>query len=204
MASFQKELPLFKFWVFSKIRLPSLFVFVHSILLYSLIDRADSLGQGAQDGHLDFHTAPELCFVLLSSLLLYISSETMQAVRSCSDHRTTQLLSQLLCRTVTKTNVCSSAVGKQLKQKSNSQAQLYLLDLFWANLWVQHHLPPHDLAWTLLFFLQPPHFRNGISWSCLSKLCSDLDVCHTDWNRRMRELRPSFSSCCSPAVVARI
>ena len=94
---FQKELPLSRFWIFSKIRPPSLFVFVHSVLLYSLIDRADCLGQWAQDGHLDFHTAPES--VLLNSLLLYISSETMQAVRSCSDHCTTQLLSQLLCRT---------------------------------------------------------------------------------------------------------
>ena len=50
-----------------------------------------------------------------------------------------------------KDNVRSSAVGKQLKQKkSNSLAQLHLptLDLFWANLRVQHHLPPLDLACT--------------------------------------------------------
>ena len=48
-------------------------------------------------------------------------------------------------------NVCSSTVGKQLKQKkSNSQAQLSLpaLDLFWADLWVQLHLPPLGLART--------------------------------------------------------
>ena len=48
-----------------------------------------------------------------------------------------------------KDNVCSSASGKQLKQKkSNSQAQLHLpaLHLFWANLWVQQHLPPLDFA----------------------------------------------------------
>ena len=59
-----------------------------------------------------------------------------------SDHRTTQLLSQLLCRTVTK-SVRSSAVGKQLKQKkSNSPAQLHLLalDLFWASFFVRVQL----------------------------------------------------------------
>ena len=40
---------------------------------------------------------------------------------------------------------------KQVKQKkSNSQAPLHLsaLDLFYANLWVQHHLPLLHLAWT--------------------------------------------------------
>ena len=40
---------------------------------------------------------------------------------------------------------------KQVKQKkSKSQAQLHLpvLDLFCANLWVQHHLPLLHLAWT--------------------------------------------------------
>ena len=50
-----------------------------------------------------------------------------------------------------KDNVRSSVVGKQLKQKkSNTQAQLHLpaLDLFWASLWVQHHLSPLDFAWT--------------------------------------------------------
>ena len=51
-----------------------------------------------------------------------------------------------------KDNVRSSAVEKQLTQKkSNSQAQrLHLpnLDLFWAEMRVQHHLPPLDLAWT--------------------------------------------------------
>ena len=50
-----------------------------------------------------------------------------------------------------KDNVRSCAVWKQLKQKkSNSQAQLHLpaLDLFWPNCWVQHHLPPLDLACT--------------------------------------------------------
>ena len=53
-----------------------------------------------------------------------------------SDHRTTQLLSQLLSQEQSyKDNVRSSAAGKQLKQKkSNSQAQL--------------HLPALDLAWT--------------------------------------------------------
>ena len=51
-----------------------------------------------------------------------------------------------------KDSVCSSAVGKQLKQKKcNSLAQLHLpaLDLFWANFRVQHHVPPLDLAWTM-------------------------------------------------------
>ena len=50
---------------------------------------------------------------------------------------------------VTKNDVCSSTVEKQLRQKkSNFQAQLHLhtLDLFWANLRVQHHLPPLDIA----------------------------------------------------------
>ena len=31
------------------------------MLLYVHTDHKDYLGQGAQDGHLDFHTAPELC-----------------------------------------------------------------------------------------------------------------------------------------------
>ena len=51
-----------------------------------------------------------------------------------------------------KGNVRSSAVGKQLKQKkSNSQAELHLpaLDLFWANLWVQH-------LWVLLLISLGP------------------------------------------------
>ena len=49
-----------------------------------------------------------------------------------------------------KDNVRSPAVEKQLRQKkSNFQAQLHLLlSSVWANLRVQHHLPPLDLAWT--------------------------------------------------------
>ena len=65
-----------------------------------------------------------------------------------SDHRTTVPTAM---HNSHKDNVRSSAVGKQLKQKkSSSQAQLHLpaLDLFCANLRVQHHLPPLDLAWT--------------------------------------------------------
>ena len=83
------------------------------------------------------------------------TTKCYSSVRSalCSNYCTTQLLSQLLCRTESQRQglYCSSAVGKQLKQKkSTSLAQLHLpaLDLFWANLWVQHHLPPLDLAWT--------------------------------------------------------
>ena len=51
-----------------------------------------------------------------------------------------------------KDNFRSSAAGKQLlmQKKSSSQAELHLptLDLFWANLRVQHHLPALDLVWT--------------------------------------------------------
>ena len=50
-----------------------------------------------------------------------------------------------------KDNVRSSAVEKQLKQKkSDFQDQLHLhtVDLLRANLRVQHHLAPLDLAWT--------------------------------------------------------
>ena len=32
-----------------------------SMLLYVHRDHEDYKGQGAQDGHLDFHTAPDLC-----------------------------------------------------------------------------------------------------------------------------------------------
>ena len=32
-----------------------------SMSLYVRRDRTDYLGRGAQDGHVDFHTAPELC-----------------------------------------------------------------------------------------------------------------------------------------------
>ena len=35
-------------------------VLVQCCFSYILIDLEDCLGQGAQDGHLDFHTAPEL------------------------------------------------------------------------------------------------------------------------------------------------
>ena len=35
--------------------------FLRSMLLYVHIDRKVYWGRGAQDGHLDFHTAPELC-----------------------------------------------------------------------------------------------------------------------------------------------
>ena len=48
-------------------------------------------------------------------------------------------------------NVRSFAVEKRLKQKKSkplAQQHLLALYLFWANLWVQHHLPPLDLAWT--------------------------------------------------------
>ena len=38
------------------------------MLLYGHIDLKDYWGRGAQDGHLDFHTALELC----SLMLLYI------------------------------------------------------------------------------------------------------------------------------------
>ena len=34
------------------------------MLLYDHRDCTDYLGRGAQDGHLDFHTAPELCTLL--------------------------------------------------------------------------------------------------------------------------------------------
>ena len=46
----------------------------------------------------------------------------------------------------------TTAVYNNLKQKRSPtfRAQLYLPahDLFWANLRVQHHLPPLDPAWT--------------------------------------------------------
>ena len=58
-----------------------------------------------------------------------------------SDHRTTQMLSQLLCRTRDtlavqshKDNVRSSAVGKQLQQKKSNYLSL-----------AQHHIPDLDL-----------------------------------------------------------
>jgi len=52
-----------------------------------------------------------------------------------------------------KDNVRSSAFEEQqMQNKSSFQAQLHLptLDLFWANLGVQHHLPPLDLLWANL------------------------------------------------------
>ena len=57
-------------------------------------------------------------------------------------------------RLVTQPLMRSSAVEKQLKQKKSnfqSPAPPPALELFWANLRVQHHLPPLDLAWTLFF-----------------------------------------------------
>ena len=71
--------------------------------------------------------------------------------------------------------VHSSAIGKQLKQKSNSLAQHHLpaLDLFWASFSVLEspaHLPSLDLAWTLsvadaslglLFFIAVSCVRRG-------------------------------------------
>ena len=36
-------------------------VHVHLMLLYVHRDRTDCLGRGAQDVHLDFHTAPDIC-----------------------------------------------------------------------------------------------------------------------------------------------
>ena len=59
-----------------------------------------------------------------------------------------------------KDNVCWSAVEKQLMQKkSNFHAQLHLpiLDIFWANLKVQHHLPH---SWSRL----DPQKRLTSSW----------------------------------------
>ena len=51
-----------------------------------------------------------------------------------------------------KDNVRSTAVEEQLKQKKSNfmnPAPLPVLDLSWALLRVQHHLPPLHLAWTL-------------------------------------------------------
>ena len=40
------------------------------VLLYVHRDHKDYSGRGAQDGHLDFHTAPELCKTMLSAALV--------------------------------------------------------------------------------------------------------------------------------------
>ena len=53
---------------------------IGSVLLYVYRDHTDCLGRGAQDGHLDFHTAPELVkmtktrilYILPLSVLLFV------------------------------------------------------------------------------------------------------------------------------------
>ena len=53
---------------------------------------------------------------------------------------------------VTRTMSVAPLLRNNLKQRGSPTfaAQLHLTahDLFWANLRVQHHLPPLDLAWT--------------------------------------------------------
>ena len=53
-----------------------------SVLLYVHKDSTDYLGRGAQDVHLDFHTAPDLC---VSSVLLYVRRDS--TVRTIRDIR---------------------------------------------------------------------------------------------------------------------
>ena len=50
--------------------LSSVIRFVRSVLLYVHRDRKDCYRWGAQDGHLDFHTAPEFC----DDLFTFVSS----------------------------------------------------------------------------------------------------------------------------------
>ena len=47
--------------------------------------KADYLGQGAQDGHLDFHTAPELCrtMKMQSNFISPVSTLASQKSRLC-------------------------------------------------------------------------------------------------------------------------
>ena len=55
-------------------------------------------------------------------------------------------------RVTDKDNVRNSAVGETAEAKevqlSSPAPPLCAFDLFWANLWVQHHLPLLDVAWT--------------------------------------------------------
>ena len=61
------------------------------MLLYVHRDRTDYLGLGAQDGHLDFHTAPDLqvqgCFT---------STETIRIIRDGEPRTATSTFTRLL------------------------------------------------------------------------------------------------------------
>ena len=48
-----------------------------SVLLYSLRLQKllGSLGQKAQDGHLDFHTAPELWYIIIACIVVILDLE---------------------------------------------------------------------------------------------------------------------------------
>jgi len=46
-----------------------------SVLLYVHRDRTDRTGRGAQDDHLDYHTAPELCEPMQSFFFFFLSPQ---------------------------------------------------------------------------------------------------------------------------------
>ena len=52
------------------------------------------IGTGAQDGHLDFHTAPELCWLLVQCC--FTSTETVRLVRDGEPKTATSTFTQLL------------------------------------------------------------------------------------------------------------
>ena len=55
-----------------------LYVHRDPVLLYVHRDHTDYYGQGAQDNHLNFHTAPELCNVLYTPHYLTVGKTSPQ------------------------------------------------------------------------------------------------------------------------------
>ena len=65
-----------------------------SVLLYVHRDRTDCSGRGAQDGHLHFHTAPELCLNFFRCC--FTSTETRRTIRDGQPRTATSSFTQLL------------------------------------------------------------------------------------------------------------
>ena len=65
-----------------------------SVLLYVHRDHKDCLGRGAQDGHLDFHTVPEIFSEF--RLCCFTSTETIRTIRDGEPRTATSTSTQLL------------------------------------------------------------------------------------------------------------
>ena len=77
-----------------------------SMLLYVNSNHKDYWGRGAQNGHLDFHTAPEFCVTKDQVQCCFTSTETIRTIRDGEPRTATSTFTQLLSSDIEQVQCC--------------------------------------------------------------------------------------------------